>query len=458
MPSFNPPSAPHSSLRPTLAIWLLFLGAIIPALAKAPNLILIYADDLGYGDLGCYGSEEIHSPHLDRLASEGLRFTDFYATSASCTPSRAALMTASYPGRVGLNNVLMPESKDKKTGKHLGLNPSEITLAEILRDQGYATALVGKWHLGDHPEFLPTNHGFEHFFGLPYSNDMVPPRFVDLPLMRNEEVIAVNPDQDLITRRYTEESLRFIEENKDQPFFLFLSHSMPHRPCHASEPFTKRFSKEQLAQIKPGEDKASRDFLYPAAVEEIDWSAGQILTKLAEVELESNTLILFTSDNGPKVGSAGPLRGLKGSNYEGGHRVPGIMRWPDRIPAGSTTDEIATTMDLLPTMAHLLGVKLPDDRVLDGHNILPLLENPASAQSPYRAYFYTHGPLGVRVGPWKLLGRGKQAALYNLETDLKERTNLLKKHPEVVARLEKEREAFRASLKAHSRLAGVPQL
>lgn len=423
------------------------------AIARQPNFVIIYTDDLGYGDLSCQGSKNIHSPNIDMMAAEGIRFTDFYSGSASCTPARAALMTGSYPRRVNLDNVLFPGSLDKHTKKTKGLNPSEITIAEILKSKGYQTGMVGKWHLGDDPSFMPNNQGFDEYFGLPYSNDMVPPRFVDLPLLRNGEVVELNPDQDQITRRYTEESIAFIEANKEQPFFLYLSHSMPHRACHASAEFTKRFTEAQMKQIKPGEDKASRDFLYPAAVEEIDWSTGEILKKLRELGLEENTLIVFSSDNGPMVGSAGPLRGKKGSVFEGGHRVPGIMQWKGRIPAGTVCSELATAMDLLPTFAGLAGAKVPADRVIDGHDILPLMEAKQGAESPYDAFFYTHGGTGVRSGKWKLV-RGKRGGLYDLSTDIGEKKNLSKAHPEVVQELGARFDQFITSLKTTSRPAG----
>ncbi|MEP4077177.1 sulfatase [Haloferula sp.] len=416
--------------------------------------MLIYTDDLGYGDLSCQDSKNIDSPNIDQLATDGIRFTDFYSGSASCTPARAALMTGSYPSRVNMDNVLFPGSIDRHTKKVKGLNPSEITIAEVLKSEGYATGMVGKWHLGDDSSFMPNNQGFDEYFGLPYSNDMVPPRFVDLPLLRNGELLEVNPDQDQITRRYTEESISFIEKNKDQPFFLYLSHSMPHRACHASAEFTKRFTEAQMKRIKPGEDKKSRDFLYPASVEEIDWSTGEILKKLRELGLEENTMIVFSSDNGPMVGSTGPLRGKKGSVYEGGHRVPGIVQWKGRIPAGTVCREMVTAMDLLPTFAGLAGAKVPEDRVIDGHDILPLLEADPDAKSPYDAFFYTHGGKAVRSGKWKLV-LGKKGGLFDLSADIGEKKNLAKTHPEVDARLRDHLDDFSKDLKKNSRPAGV---
>jgi len=283
---------------------------------------------------------------------------------------------------------------------------------------------------------------------------MVPPRFVDLPLMRNGEVLELNPDQDYLTKRYTEESISFIERNQEKPFFLYLSHSMPHRPCHASPEFTKRFKEKQLKSIKANEDKGSRDFLYPASVEEVDWSAGEILKKLKELGLEENTLVIFTSDNGPKTGSAGSLKGSKGSVYEGGHRVPAIMQWKGKIPAGSVNREVVTGMDFLPTFAALVGTDLPTDRVLDGHNILPLLEGEAEATSGYEAFFYTHGGLAVRSGKWKYI-KGKKGGLYDLSQDVGEKKNLAKRHPEVVEKLTALIDAFKVDLKENSRPAGT---
>ncbi|MFC5050408.1 sulfatase [Rubritalea spongiae] len=455
--TYTIPSAPQRMKLSSffyMGISSLFLFPSQHAKANTPNFIIIYADDLGYGDLSCMGSKNISTPHIDQMAKDGILFTNFYSASASCTPARASLMTGSYPDRVNLNNVLFPGNKDKKTGKTKGLNPNEITIAELLKKQNYTTGMVGKWHLGDAPQFMPNNQGFDYYFGLPYSNDMVPPRFIDLPLIRNGEVIEINPDQDYLTQRYTEESLAFIEKNKDKPFFLYLSHSMPHRACHVSPEFTKRFTKDQLDTIKPGEDKASRDFLYPAAVEELDWSTGQVLKKLRELGLEENTLVVFSSDNGPKTGSAKPLRGKKGSVYEGGHRVPGIMQWKGCIPAATTSQEVVTAMDLLPTFSTLAGANIPSDRVIDGHNILPLLEARPDAQSPYDAFFYTHGGMAVRKGDWKLI-RGKRGGLYNLSNDISESTNLAKQYPEIVQKLTILMEAHQADLKQNSRPAGT---
>ena len=436
--------------RSLVAIFLFAQLAI--AEAKKPNFIIIYTDDLGYNDLGCYGSKSIKTPHIDKMASNGLRLLDFYAASASCTPSRAALMTGSYPGRVGMNNVLMPDSKDKHTGKILGLNPEETTIAEVVKMAGYSTACIGKWHLGDEPHFMPNNHGFDDFFGIPYSNDMIPKRFPDLPLMRNQEVVETNPDQDYLTKRLTEESIRFIEKNKDNPFFLYLAHPMPHRPCHASPEFLKRFSEKQLKKVGPAEDKKSRDFLYPASVEEIDWSTGEILKKLENLGLEENTLVIFTSDNGPKVGSAKPFSGKKGSVFEGGHRVPAVIQWKGTIPAGVESSQLITGMDFLPTFAHLAGATLPEHLDIDGINVSSYLTTDAKKAPVDRTFYYNHGGTAIRHGDWKY--HSKKKALYNLKTDPGEKKNLAKNNSEKVQELITLLNEVQTDIKNNSRPAG----
>ena len=403
-------------------------GAAPRVNTKLPNFVIIFTDDQGYNDLGCYGSPTIKTPHLDKMAAEGLKFTDFYVAASVCTPSRAALMTGCYPRRVSLPHVLFPNTR-------IGINPDEITIAEILKGQGYATMCIGKWHLGHLPPFLPTRHGFAHYFGLPYSNDMRPEtnprRYPPLPLIRDENIIEENPDQSRLTERYTDEAIRFISENKGRPFFLYLPHTMPHVPLYVSERFRGK----------------SAGGLYGDVIECIDWSAGQILDTLARLGLAENTLVVFTTDNGPWLqrgkhgGSALPLRAGKGTMYEGGFRVPCIMRWPGRIPAGAVCSEMATTMDLLPTMARLAGTEPPSDRIIDGKDIWPLMAGAAGARSPHEAfYYYTGNNLRtVRSGEWKLVFEGTRrrevAALYNLEADIGETENVIAERPAVAVRL-----------------------
>jgi len=419
-----------------------------------PNIIIIFTDDQGYADLGCYGAKGFTTPNLDQMANEGMRFTNFYVAASVCSPSRAALLTGSYPARVGVPSVLHPVSPT-------GLDPSEITIAEILEEEGYATACVGKWHVGDHPTMMPTNQGFDKYFGIPYSNDMWPWRndykkkkppsdlFPDLPLYRNNEVVEHNPDQNLITQRYTEFALRFIEANKDEPFFLYLPHTMPHVPLGVSEKFS-------------GTTEYGR---YGDVIEEIDWSVGEILKTLKKHKLDKKTLVIYTSDNGPwlpygnHAGKAKPLREGKGTTFEGGMRVPCIIRWPERIPSGSVNHEMATTMDFLPTIARLAGSQAPTDRVIDGKNIWPLMSGEPGAKSPHATFFYhwTYDLQAVRKGPWKLHfphqyrhqtgspGKdGKPAgqidalidlSLYNLEEDIGETKNLADQHPDIVKEL-----------------------
>jgi arylsulfatase len=424
---------------------------------RPPNVVVIFADDLGYGDLGCYGAKKIRTPNLDRMAREGVRLTDFYVAQGVCSASRAALLTGRYPNRVGILGALGPGSKN-------GIAAHERTLADLLKTRGYATACIGKWHLGHLPQFLPTRHGFDEYFGLPYSNDMWPrhptAKFPDLPLMEGEKVIATNPDQSQLTTRYTERAVDFIGRHRDGPFFLYLAHSMPHVPLFVSERFRGK----------------SEGGLYGDVVMELDWSVGQILEALRRHGLDENTLVIFTSDNGPWLsygnhgGSAGLLREGKGTTWEGGVREPFLARWPGRIPAGSTSREPAMTIDLLPTVARLAGAKLPDHKI-DGKDIWPLLSGQPGAKSPHEAYyFYWNRQLqAVRSGRWKLYfphdyrtlagapgGRDGQPAvykqaqtgleLYDLEADVGERTEVAARHPDVVRRLQRLANEARADL------------
>ena len=398
--------------------------------AGKANIILMNCDDLGYGDLACYGSPCNSTPHLDRLAAEGMRFTDFYMASPVCSPSRGAMLTGCYPPRIGFGSfdgrgVLFP-------GDPIGLNPSEITIASLLRDAGYATKIVGKWHCGDQPEFLPTRHGFDSYYGLPYSNDMgrqkVDDKWPPLPLLRDEEVMQEQPDQSGLTERYVEESLRFIREQRQRPFFLYLAHMHVHLPIYAPA----RFLRE------------SRNGAYGAAVACIDWAAGVIMAELRRLGLEDNTMVIFTSDNGSRCrgegGSNGVLRGIKTTTWEGGQRVPCILRWPGHIPAGSTCTGLATAMDFYPTLAAIAGCAVPTDRIIDGRDITPLMLSGGAAASPREAFFYynRNDLEAVRDGRWKLHVRKSRQAiaeLYDLRNDPGENRNVHADEPAVVARL-----------------------
>ena len=452
----------ESLLLVFFAIW--FPGFVA---AKPPNFVLIFTDDQGYQDIGCFGSPLIKTPHLDAMAAQGRRFTSFYSANSVCSPSRAALMTGCYPTRVGIPGVLFPRHKT-------GLNPDEITIAEILKARGYATACIGKWHLGHKPTFLPTRHGFDSYFGIPYSNDMTidpdmqlaadillrdgftveriskeKPRHNLVPLMRDEKVIEYPCDQKTLTSRYTKEAVDFIGRNADKPFFLYLPHTMPHIPLFASEQFR---------------GKSARG-LYGDTIEEIDWSVGEIMKALKQHGLDENTLVVYTSDNGPwklsngRGGSALPLRGFKFQTYEGGMRVPCIMRWPGRIPPGSHCDEVAATIDLLPTFAGLAGAAVPDDRVIDGHDIWPLISGQQGAVSPHDMYYYYRGRSleSARKGKWKLRRTGKKKGgveLYDLNSDISETKNKAADNEALVKGMLEQMDAFHAALVKSQRPAG----
>jgi len=432
-----------------------FACGTLPA-ADQPNFVLIYCDDLGYGDLGCFGSTKHRTPNVDRMASEGMRFTSFYVTSGVCTPSRSSLMTGCYPRRVNMHvdasgrGVLFPVAKK-------GLHPDEITVAEVLRDQGYTTGCIGKWHLGDQPRFLPTRQGFGSYFGIPYSNDMHEhkngqPDWPPLPLMRNETVVEAPADQITLTRRYTEEAVRFIEGNQSHPFFLYLPHAMPHNPVNASNRFRGK----------------SANAGYGDAVEEIDWSTGVILNTLDRLGLSGNTLVLFTSDNGASGiwgGSNLPLSGWKGSTMEGGMSVPCVMRMPGRIPAGTVCNELTSTLDVMPTFAHLAGGEVPSGRIVDGRNFWPLASGKAGAKPAHEVFFYYHRDTlqAVRSGKWKLHlpGGKRELRLFDVEADIAESKNVAARNPGIVKRLSALAEQARADLGdgghagAHQRPAGM---
>ncbi|MBM3787277.1 MAG: sulfatase [Acidobacteria bacterium] len=449
---------------------------------RRPNVIVILADDQGYGDLGCQGSPHIRTPNIDRMAREGVRLTDFYAQPL-CGPSRAALLTGCYPARNSLNFNHLPKART-------GLHANETTIAEMLRGAGYATMMIGKWHLGDAPEFLPTRNGFDDWFGLPYSNDMWPyhPKvtrvgpesevarksreraeftgfdgqglkyppdwFPPLPLMRGAQVVETNPDQSTITGRYHDEALRFIERSKDKPFFLYLAHAMPHVPLYPGKAY---------------EGKSLRG-RYGDVIEEIDGGVGQILAKLKQLKLDNDTLVIYTSDNGPwapygiDAGSAGPLRGAKGSVWEGGIRVPAIFRYPRAIQPDRVTSEVACTMDLLPTIAAAGGVKPPAP--IDGRDITAMLNG---GKSPHERFYYfdtailykpeegrpqsNSNLLAVRERQWKLHLKSRE--LYDLHSDIGETKNVAAQHPEIVARLTAEADTFLTQLRKEIRPLGT---
>jgi arylsulfatase A-like enzyme len=412
---------------------------------KRPNIILINCDDLGYGDLACYGSKVNKTPYLDKMAEEGMRFTDYHVMSPVCSASRAALMTGCYPQRVGMPGVLFP-------GNAIGLNPAEITVAKVLKGQGYRTKIVGKWHCGDQPEFLPTNHGFDEYYGLPYSNDMGiqgPPEKraerVPLPLMRDGEVIQEQPDQRGLTERYMEQCVRFIRDNKEGPFFLYLAHMYVHVPLFVPHRFLKQAANGG----------------YGAAVECIDWVAGVIFDELKRQGLDENTLVVFTSDNGSRAkgegGSNAPLRGSKATTWEGGQRVPFIVRWPGKVASGRVCDELVTSMDFLPTLARLAGTTEPRDRKVDGKDISPLIFGESGATSPHEVfgYYMLQRLHAIRKGKWKLhFAAGPMFAripdpvneLYDLESDIGEERNLYDAHPDIVAELRAAAEGLRKEL------------
>ncbi len=453
-------SSPHSPLSTFNSRLFLFAAILLamPAAVRAnkpnaerPNFVVVFTDDQGYQDVGCFGSPDIKTPRLDRMAQEGVRFTDFYVAQAVCSASRAALMTGCYSNRVGILGALGPAAK-------YGINADETTIAEVLKSRGYATAIYGKWHLGHHPQFLPTRHGFDDYFGLPYSNDMWPfhptagDRFPDLPLIDGEKIVnprVTGKEQAQLTTWYTERAVQFIEENKDGPFFVYVAHSMPHVPLFVSDKFKGK----------------SKRGLYGDVIMEIDWSVGQILDTVKRLGLDKKTLVMFTSDNGPwlsygdHAGCALPLREGKGTTWDGGQREACIMRWPGKIPAGNVCHELAATIDVLPTLARLAGAELPKNRI-DGKDIWSLMSGDPNAKTPHEAYYFYWGRhlQAIRSGKWKLhfphkyrslkdkpgsggmpgpyIQKKTGLALYDLEKDISETTDVASQHPEVVKRLQ----------------------
>jgi arylsulfatase A len=432
-----------------------------------PNIVIIYMDDMGYGDLGCYGAQGYKTPNIDRLAQEGRKFTNFHVAQAVCSASRTGLLTGCYPNRLGIHGALGPNSK-------IGIHADEMTVAELVKQKGYATAAVGKWHLGHLPMFLPTKHGFDEYYGLPYSNDMWPYHpemkkggFPKLPLIENDQIVdedVTAEDQTHLTTDYTTKAVSFIERSKAKPFFLYLAHSMVHVPLFVSDKFKGKSGKGVFADV----------------MMEVDWSVGQVLDTLDKNGLTENTWVILSSDNGPWLsygdhgGSAGPLREGKGTAWEGGTRVCGLMRWPGKIPAGTTSDAMMMTIDLLPTIAATLGADLPKHDI-DGKNVWPLITGGPDAKNPHEFYasYYEQNQLQAITsgdGQWKLqlphsyrsLGDQPKATggipvkyskqditqpeLYDLYTDISESKNVAADHPEIISKLQAYAETMRAEL------------
>lgn len=415
-----------------------------PEETSLPNIIFILTDDQGYGDLGCYGSKNIKTPNIDNLANEGVRFTDFYAHPI-CSPTRAALLTGCYAPRAGFPDVHL-------WGSPFGLNPDEITIAEILKTKNYNTACIGKWHLGDEDVFAPNQQGFDYFYGLRLVNGTQKFENFAVPFYRNDSLLTMRPDHSRMTNDFTEESLSFIDRNKQNPFFLYLACTMPHIPIYPGENFRGK----------------SGHGLYADVIEEIDWNVGRIVEKLKAEGIEENTLIIFASDNGPwagfgeQSGSAGELRGSKITTWEGGVRVPMIMKWKNVLSAGTVYSEITGIIDMAPTIAAAAGASMPDDRVIDGENLLPYILDQKNGQKPHDVYYHYAGTWlqAVRSGKWKLhfarpdirpsrygecadwfsnagflAGFLKEDLLFNLETDIGETKNLANEFPEIVQEL-----------------------
>ena len=445
-----------------------FLGAE----EQKPNVVIIFIDDMGYGDVGFNGATGPKTPNLDRMANEGMIFSDFYVGCAVCSGSRTSLLTGAHYQRLSMNAVLFPQSTK-------GLHPEEQTIADMLKDNGYKTACVGKWHLGHLPPCLPTYQGFDSYYGVPYSNDM----WIDpanklakdliiregltrkevesghkkrnwVPLMRGEEVIEYPADQKTLTKRYTEESIKFINKNKNRPFFLYLPHTMVHLPLAVSKKFENR-----------------TDHLIWDAIEEVDWSVGEVLKTIKSLKLDKKTLVIFTSDNGAAVGTSLPLRAKKGSVYDGGIREPTVMWWPGKIPAGIKCKEVAATIDLLPTLAKLSGGKLSGHKI-DGKNIWPLMSGKTDATSPHKNYVLMHGPGTVRSGKWKFYpwqegkeGKGgkrhdktrkpspEPVQLYDTLADIGETKNVASQYTEIVKRMQIAYGSHLSEIKANKRPA-----
>jgi len=432
--SYAPAIARSTALIGFLSSPFILSAASRPASDNKPNVVFILTDDLGYADIGCYGAKGLATPNLDKLAREGIKFTNFYAPAGVSTPTRSSLMTGCYPKRVGLHVAVLPPDT------HSGLNPDETTIAEIFKGQGYSTFCIGKWHLGLLPEVLPVSQGFDSYYGMPGPNHGRSDLYSDkILLKKNSEV-----DYNQITRNYTEEAVKFIKKNKNGPFFLYMAHSAVHTPLFASE----RFNRHE-----------GTNGLYYNMIEELDWSCGEIFRTLKEEGIQKNTIVVFTSDNGPSGVAAPPLHGGKGSTWEAGFRVPLIVRWPGKIKKGSVCNEMATMMDFMPTLSGIIGAAIPAGIEIDGHDILPLLtDNKAKSQYSCLCYYGRDGNLAaIRKGEWKLhllepseRWAGKQPVkealldtkpstplpwLYNLSTDIGEVKNVADQHPDIVKEL-----------------------
>lgn len=450
------------------ACLLSYLFVLTSSFAATPNIVIIFMDDMGYADVGCFGAQGYQTPNIDALAAQGRKFTNFHVAQPVCSASRTALLTGCYPNRLGMHGALGPSAKH-------GIHDDEMTIAELVKQKGYATAAVGKWHLGHLPRFLPVKHGFDEYYGIPYSNDMwpyhpqaKPGTYPKLPMVENDRVVdeEITPeDQTRLTTDYTTRSVRFIEKNKEKPFFLYLAHSMVHVPLFVSDKFKGKSGKGLFADV----------------MMEVDWSVGEIMAALKKNGLEDNTWVIFTSDNGPwlsygdHAGSAGPLREGKGTCWEGGTRVTGIMKWPGKIPAGTTTDAMMMTIDLLPTIAHVMDAKLPAHKI-DGLNCWPIVAGENGAKNPhdFYAFYYEQNQLQAITsgdGRWKLQLPHKyramqgvtdkaangipvlykqqtidQPELYDLYADVSESKNVATGHPDIIAKLQQHAATIRAEL------------
>jgi len=450
-----------------LTVALLALGPPLPAVERLPNIVIIFVDDQGYGDIGPFGAKGYSTPNLDRMAAEGCKFTNFHVPQPVCSASRAGLLTGCYPNRIGIHGALGPKAMH-------GIADTEMTIAELVKQKGYATGMAGKWHLGTPKGFLPTHHGFDEYFGLPYSNDMWPHHpeakpgaYPPLPLIEGDEAVKTglgHDDQNQLTTQYTERAVKFIERSEGRPFFFYLAHSMVHVPLHVSDKFRGK----------------SKQGLYGDACMEVDWSVGEVLAALKRSGVEDNTWVIYTSDNGPwlsygnHAGSSGPLREGKGTCWEGGTREPTVMRWPGKIPAGTTNDAMMMTIDLFPTIARILGAQLPDHKI-DGLDVWPLITGEKGAKNPHEGYAFYFEQNALQAassadGRWKLqlphsyrtlAGRpgGKdgipakyefrkveQTELYDLHNDIGETRNVAAQHPDIVKRLEAFVQGTRAEL------------